>query len=207
MIEKRRVCSYILETYLPTTIQEVLSAQGGRAKHKELAHLSQKEICTDVPTAVHPYTATEVKSSCKVLSYFQPSQSYKRMRIASSEEDNDHTQMDVSTDYSSDVENNDESPAKKNRRSFNPPALITIANGYVPRGIESHIKTMIVELNEVYLSLSNVEKRRPGDVVEAYRVKLQQKSSMWLTKDVPETFPFHRFKHYSVVLTHLHLSH
>ena len=118
---------------------------------------------------VHPYTVTEVKSSCKVLSYFQPSQSYKRMRITSSEEDND---------YSSDVENNDESPAKKNRRSFNPPALITIANGYVPRGIESHIKTMIVELNEVYLSLSNVEKRRHGDVAEAYRVKLQQKSSM-----------------------------
>ena len=52
VIDKRRVYSYILEKYIPTTIQEVLSAQGGRVKHTELAHLSQKEICADVHFSV-----------------------------------------------------------------------------------------------------------------------------------------------------------
>ena len=190
VVDKKRVYSYIRAKYLPVAVADVCG-DIARATHRDLAHLSQSQIYTDVPKAVHPYTAAESSFASKVLSYFSQNQNYNRMRIASSEEGEI---TDSSSSKDDDGDESAQTPPKKQRRSSvkTPSTMaITIRNGYVPHGIGSHIKTMIDELNQVYSSLP--VKRTPADIARAYRVELQQKSSLWRTKDVPVTFPYHRF--------------
>ena len=180
---------YILEKYVPVAILEICARQGGTCSHKDLVTLGQSEICTDVPKFVHPYTFQKDKTPT-VSKFFTPSpNTVKRMRIASS--------SDEDTDGQSDIDEGETSqqltPPKKTRRgNADTP---TIANGFIPHGICSTIKSMIEQLNTVYSQLP--AERTSGDLSNAYHVKLLKESSLWKTADVPVVFPFQRFRQYS----------
>ena len=57
---------------------------------------------------------------------------------------------------------------------------------------------MIQQLNYAYESMPEIEKRKAGDVTNAYQ-KILRQSSMWKTKDVPTVFPISRFTKHSTV--------
>ena len=190
LLNKKKAYTYLLSDYISKAVREICSAFDGRASVTNLKLLSQKEISVWIPPSLHPLTKDKTPKG-KVLShYFQRQDSnFKRMRIASSDEEQD----DFTTPTS---------PTKTSSPSKPPcaksPPRTNIANGFVPHGISSQVETMINELNCSYESMPEIYERKPGDVTHAYQMVLMQ-SSMWKNKDVPTIFPFTRFRKYSAV--------